>query len=400
MKKYNKKGFIDAQLFAPEEVKEVKAKKFTYDNNSVIVDYAINDSNGNKISDMKTQVDTNTTSIASNTTDITSLKSSKQDTLTSGTNIKTINGESVLGSGDLTISGGSSSVNPNILINGDFKFNQRQMSAYYGPNTYGADRWQVIDEMAGMAPSSNDEAWELSLEDIETAGGHFIIAQKVENYKSLRDTDVTAHIEYKNLTEDVAGSVYLCIYDGATETSVLLNSAETSATVTKHISTHVSTLTVFIRTGSTGLNMSMKAYYIKLEQGTSYTGKYYEDWGTEQIRCQRYYQPVQVLGLSNIPATTTTLLVSAPLITSLRTKPSASLLFGSRMPSVTGNGATIACNGVSVTNISQSGCLLTFNLKTEATLLQLYAITTQCNIALDSEFSITDYDLGTSGSSI
>lgn len=56
--------------------------------------------------DLKAQADTNTTNITSNTSDITSLKSSKQDTLTSGTNIKTINGESVLGSGDLTISGG------------------------------------------------------------------------------------------------------------------------------------------------------------------------------------------------------------------------------------------------------------------------------------------------------
>lgn len=35
------------------------------------------------------------------------LAASKQDTLVSGTNIKTINGSSVLGSGDLVISGGS-----------------------------------------------------------------------------------------------------------------------------------------------------------------------------------------------------------------------------------------------------------------------------------------------------
>ena len=34
----------------------------------------------------------------------------KQDVLVSGTNIKTINGTSILGSGDITISGGSSGV--------------------------------------------------------------------------------------------------------------------------------------------------------------------------------------------------------------------------------------------------------------------------------------------------
>lgn len=41
--------------------------------------------------------------------------SSKQDTLVSGTNIKTINGNSLLGSGDLTITGGSSSVSVGLV---------------------------------------------------------------------------------------------------------------------------------------------------------------------------------------------------------------------------------------------------------------------------------------------
>jgi hypothetical protein len=36
----------------------------------------------------------------------TSALATKQDTLVSGTNIKTVNGNSLLGSGDLTISGG------------------------------------------------------------------------------------------------------------------------------------------------------------------------------------------------------------------------------------------------------------------------------------------------------
>lgn len=40
--------------------------------------------------------------------DVAALQTDKQDTLVSGTNIKTINGESVLGSGDITIAGGGS----------------------------------------------------------------------------------------------------------------------------------------------------------------------------------------------------------------------------------------------------------------------------------------------------
>lgn len=50
------------------------------------------------------------TGVATANTEIEKLKSGKQDTLVSGENIKTINGESLLGSGDIEITGGSSEV--------------------------------------------------------------------------------------------------------------------------------------------------------------------------------------------------------------------------------------------------------------------------------------------------
>ena len=48
------------------------------------------------------------------TTYISDLLSNKQDTLVSGNNIKTINGESILGSGNITIEGGSGSSDANV----------------------------------------------------------------------------------------------------------------------------------------------------------------------------------------------------------------------------------------------------------------------------------------------
>jgi hypothetical protein len=47
------------------------------------------------------------------------LANGKQDKLVSGTNIKTINGTSILGSGDITISGGSSDANVQAVDTGD-----------------------------------------------------------------------------------------------------------------------------------------------------------------------------------------------------------------------------------------------------------------------------------------
>lgn len=55
-------------------------------------------------------IEVNADNIATNADEISNLKTSKQDTLVSGTSIKTINGNSLLGSGNISISGGSSTI--------------------------------------------------------------------------------------------------------------------------------------------------------------------------------------------------------------------------------------------------------------------------------------------------
>ena len=70
----------------------------------------------------------------------------KQDNLVSGTNIKTINGESILGSGDLVISGGGASpLNKPVItspINGATNFNGSITSTYSTSNSYkGEQDW-------------------------------------------------------------------------------------------------------------------------------------------------------------------------------------------------------------------------------------------------------------------
>jgi hypothetical protein len=49
--------------------------------------------------------------------DLTLLLAQKQDTLVSGTNIKTINGVSILGEGDLVIKGGGASISTSVQSN-------------------------------------------------------------------------------------------------------------------------------------------------------------------------------------------------------------------------------------------------------------------------------------------
>jgi len=71
------------------------------------------------------------------------LATSKQDTLVSGTNIKTINGNSVLGSGDLTISGGSGLRGIHALIplsSGNFTSSQIQASSSASASAFTSNR--------------------------------------------------------------------------------------------------------------------------------------------------------------------------------------------------------------------------------------------------------------------
>jgi hypothetical protein len=68
--------------------------------------------------------------------------SGKQDVLVSGTNIKTINGSSILGSGDLIVSGGGSSVNTTIWVaSNDATIEQKDSCTYVCDGT--ADEVQI-----------------------------------------------------------------------------------------------------------------------------------------------------------------------------------------------------------------------------------------------------------------
>lgn len=352
------------------------AKKLKYANEDVIVGYAVKDDKGNKLSDAVIK--------ANNSLQLPETAPTKTKLVGVGVDKSQI----IIDIGDGftlendTLKSNGKCVMPNILINGDFKFNQRLMNSYYGPNTYGPDRWQVVDELAGICVT-NSSAWEVLIEEAETAGERIALSQKVENFKSLLDQDVTCHIEYKNLTEDVSGTTYMCVDDGINVSSVALTSSG-SATLTCHISASATQVLFLLKTSATGKNLSVKVSYMKMEQNGQYTGKYHNFYADELARCQRYFQAVQVLGCTNAPADVTHLQIGAKLTNTLRTKPTATILFGSKMPSVIGNSESIACNGVTVKGYNYNAVILEFTAKTNMTLQQLYSVG-ECNIALDAE---------------
>lgn len=81
----------------------------TNSNNIDLSDYETKVESQNKLQEAKNYTDTKTLVFTTELIDVKSELSKKQSALISGTNIKTVNGESLLGEGDIVISGGNSS---------------------------------------------------------------------------------------------------------------------------------------------------------------------------------------------------------------------------------------------------------------------------------------------------
>lgn len=309
------------------------------------------------------------------------LLATKQDTLVSGTNIKTINGETLLGSDDMTLA----TINKNILINSFFKINQRLHTIYFGENTYGVDHWELIHEDSSLEENDTDSTlWDLYTEDIDTAADRNLLTQKVENYTFFQGKTVTAHLDYTGLTEDVAGSTYLAINDGVTTTTTTLTS-NGSATVTATISSSATQLWFTIgQTAGTNVRLTLK--YAKLELGSVYTGEYYVDMAEDILACKRYFNDVNVLSRTNIPSSASEIRCIVDIPVKTYTKPTAELYYGSNWPQLysAGSSTAITTNSVSVRSILDNSVILSFGTSSDMTLYQQYSFT-NAFIYLDSE---------------
>lgn len=135
------------------------AKYIKYKGQKILVDYAKSDALGNEINIANLQTKLTITQQQAVDSGINATKvqnydnyaTNKQDTLHSGTNIKTINGQSILGSGDLEISGGSSGSVKVLDIT--------------------EESFQVIDNPSGSVPITDTNKVSLINEMLQNVGG-------------------------------------------------------------------------------------------------------------------------------------------------------------------------------------------------------------------------------------
>lgn len=151
--------------------------------------------------------------------------------------------------------------NPNLLINPDFKINQRG-SANYTRNGYTVDRWKV--DNGTVKPQSNGVTVTLNNK-----------AQFIQPFENTLSGTHTATIKVTSITGDCV------LFIGSH--SLQLNKAGTF-TITENGS--ITGISLYKSTAGT---CTINVEYIKLEQGSVSTPFMIPNYADELVKCQRYF---------------------------------------------------------------------------------------------------------------
>lgn len=159
--------------------------------------------------------------------------------------------------------------NPNLLINPNFEINQRGSTTY--TTGYTVDRWRV----AGATLNAKTK----TLSNPNSAGGTFL--QSLEN-KPTGTFTVTLNVA------SVTGTVKFSWKDESTY--------KTGAVISKGLNTYTFTASSLTEVGvDVASGASIQLDYMKLEEGSVATHFVEPNKAEELLKCQRYYEKLEVL---------------------------------------------------------------------------------------------------------
>lgn len=172
----------------------------------------------------------------------------------------------------------------NLLMNPDFRINQRGKSEY--STGYTVDRWYISTDKCKAAPesdgirltasvalASNTHAFWQNLE-FPPAGGEYTLSLNVPEVSGVW----SARIRTVNASGDYIDSYYTSLlHKGINKVSVDLSEGE-----------YISAVSVGINKGTEAGN-SLKLAWVKLEIGGDATAFVPPDPATELVKCQRYF---------------------------------------------------------------------------------------------------------------
>lgn len=245
--------------------------------------------------------------------------------------------------------------NPNLLINSDFRVNQRGQTTYTGTTsgTYTADRWCLYDDGGTFSTQTNT---------LTIANQYYVFVQSIEDYASLLGKTLTLSIKVSSISSPDDYRLYY--RDTAQHDPVQASITGPGIfTYTFTPDTSATKLQVGIRNRTAGASISFE--YIKLELGTTATTFSPRPYAEELVLCQRYYQKIKSnYGGTNlnmaIARSSTTVRIFVNLTATLRTAPTIinkNINIFKLSDSTT---LTIADNSLTLQCCSNNQCVLNF----------------------------------------
>lgn len=160
--------------------------------------------------------------------------------------------------------------NPNLLINPDFRINQRGATSYEEQG-YSVDRWKISNATLNATTKT--------LSNPNSTSGSFL--QSLEN-KPTGTFTVTLNVA------SVTGTVEFLWQDGSAR--------KTGVAISKGVNTYTFTASSLTWVGiQIASGASIQLSYMKLEQGTVATSFIAPNYAEELVKCCRFYQSHQVL---------------------------------------------------------------------------------------------------------
>lgn len=299
--------------------------------------------------------------------------------------------------------------NPNLLLNGNFKINQRGQTSYNEKDKYTVDRWMLVNGGLDGAPHGSLSKRDNGISLTGAKSKQLYIEQKIDptNFSTLCEKTLTLSCEMfgNNITQ---GNVFLQIYynsDGKTIThKKIIDHTELKTNWNKYyitISTPANIKTMGVQVGTfnepgNGYNFINEdgvlfINNVKLEIGDKPTAFYPRPYGEELALCQRYYISgnYNLMGLkthfsSNI------LYYMIPLPVLMRSKPTltdSSKVKIIKLNTEIDNHEKISPTNISVGDMRYNGVVISATLAnhgiTEPSCITLYDDTGYCS--LDAE---------------
>ena len=224
--------------------------------------------------------------------------------------------------------------NPNLLINGDFRVNQRGKTSYVSDATiYTVDRWKTNISDKNISVTVVPQENGILLTYTAGSSGHSVLMQELETSDVLPLKGKILTLSYK-ITQ-ITNSCRIRVLAGG-NTTLFTETINESGTFSKSFEFPETATGLSVRIISNSTENTIGIEYIKLEVGSSATAFCPRPYAEELALCQRYYQAIETQIARAYLYASSGLNFYIPTPVTLRTLPTLTLASGCGIQSLTG----------------------------------------------------------------